>query len=91
MYRPENWSKLCWENGVCMSAQNFSEYLTGSETALQLELVDLVNKSTSITGVTFNDLGTNEYKTVSEDASVELAIGKITIEEFTNKLSGVMK
>lgn len=91
MYRPENWSKLCWENGVCMSAQNFSEYLTGSETALQLELVDLVNNSTSISGVTFNDLGTNEYKTVSEDASVELAIGKITIEEFTNKLSSVMK
>lgn len=91
MYRPENWSRLCWENGVCMSAQNFSDYLTGQETSLQLEFVGLVNNSTSITGVTFNDLGTNEYKTAAEDASVELAIGMITTEEFINRLSNVMK
>lgn len=91
MYLPENWSKLCWENGVCMSAQNFADYLTGEETSLQLEFVDLVNKSTSITGVTVNDLGTNEYKTISEDASVELAIGQITVEEFIDRLTNAMK
>lgn len=91
MYLPENWSKLCWENGVCMSAQNFSEYLTGEETSLQMDFVDMVNHSTSISGVTFNDLGTNEYKTVSEDSSVEFAIGQLSAEEFLNKLAGVMK
>lgn len=91
MYQPENWSKLCWENGVCMSAQNFSEYLTGDETALQLEFVELVNNSTSITGVTFNDLGTNEYKTISEDASVELAIGQLSVDEFIDTLTNAMK
>jgi len=91
MYLPENWSKLCWEKGVCMSAQNFSDYLTGQETALQLEFVDMVNESTSISGVTFNDLGTNEYKTVSEDASVELAIGQLTVEDFLNTLTNAMK
>lgn len=91
MYLPENWSKLCWEKGVCMSAQNFSDYLTGQETTLQLEYVDMVNESTSISGVTFNDLGTNEYKTVSEDASVELAIGQLTVEEFLDKLTNAMK
>lgn len=91
MYQPENWSKLCWENGVCMSAQNFSQYLTGNETALQLEFVDMVNNSTSITGVTFNDLGTNEYKTISEDASVGIAIGQISADEFIDTLANVMK
>lgn len=91
MFEPQNWSKLCWENGVCMSAQNFSEYLTGNETELQKEWVNILNHSTGITGVTFNDLGTNEFKTVSEDASIELAIGSITTEEFFEILSKVMK
>lgn len=91
MYLPENWSKLCWENGVCMSAQNFADYLTGEETSLQLDFVDMVNNSTSISGVTFNDLGNNEYKTISEDASVEFAIGQINADEFLNKLAGAMK
>lgn len=91
MYQPENWSKLCWEKGVCMSAQNFSQYLTGKETPLQLEFVDKVNNATSISGVTFNDLGTNEFKTVSEDASVEFAIGQLTAKDFTDKLAGAKK
>ena len=91
MYRPENWTKLCWENGVCMSAQNFSDYLTNKETSLQLEFVDMVNNSTNITGVTFNDLGTNEFKTISEDGSIEFAIGQLTADDFLAKLSAAMK
>lgn len=89
MFQPENWSKLAWENGVCMSAQNFADYLTGDETALQNEWVSIVNNSTSLSGVTLNDLGSSEYKTVSEDASVELAIGSITVDDFFATLSGV--
>ena len=90
MYKPENWSKLCWENGVCMSAQNFSEYLTGKETPLQLEFVNLLNNSTNITGVTFNDLGTNEFKTVSEDGTIEFAIGQMSAEDFLKKMADTM-
>lgn len=89
MFQPENWSKLAWENGVCMSAQNFADYLTGEETALQNDWVAIVNDSTSLSGVTFNDLGSSEYKTVSEDSSVELAIGSITVEDFFGTLSEI--
>jgi raffinose/stachyose/melibiose transport system substrate-binding protein len=32
MFKPDNWSKVAWENGVCMSAQNYSDFLTGNET-----------------------------------------------------------
>ncbi len=86
MFLPENWSKLCWENGICMSAQNYSEYLTGSETAVQLEYTDIVSKATSVTGVTLNDLGTSQFKTISEDLSQELAIKSITVDEFISNL-----
>lgn len=89
MFEPENWSKLCWENGVCMSAQNFADYLTGEETELQKKWVEIVDSSTSLSGVTINDLGSSEFKTVCEDSSIELAIGSITPEDFFNTLSGV--
>lgn len=89
MFQPDHWSKLCWENGVCMSAQNFSDYLTGNETDLQNTFVDIVNNSTSLSGVTFNDLGTSEYKTTSEDSSVELAIGSISVDDFYARLTAL--
>ena len=78
MFLPENWSKIAWENGVCMSAQNYSDFLTGSETDVQLAFTDIIDSATSITGVTFNDLGNAEFKTNSEDLSAELAIGMVT-------------
>lgn len=89
MFEPEHWTKLAWENGVCMSAQNFEEYLTGGETSLQNDWVEIINNSTSISGVTINDLGTSEFKSVCEDASVELAIGSISTEDFFNTLAAV--
>ena len=89
MFEPDNWTKLCWENGVCMSAQNFGDYLTGNETELQKEWVAIVDNSTSLSGVTLNDLGSSEFKTVSEDSSVELAIGSITPDDYFNTLSAV--
>lgn len=91
MFLPENWSKLCWENGICMSAQNYSEYLTGSETPVQLDFTDIVSKATSVTGVTFNDLGTSEFKTISEDLSQELAIKSVTVDEFITSLGAASK
>ncbi len=91
MYTPDHWSKLAWENGVCMSAQNFNDYMTGKETSLQLDFVNLVEQATSISATPFNDLGNNEFKTVSEDASSEFAIGKISNEEYLAKLASVKK
>lgn len=88
---PDNWTRLCWENGVCQSAQNFGDYLTGDETSLQMEWVDLVQNATSVGGLTINDLGTNEFKTISEDASIEMMAGIITPEEFFQKLSSAVQ
>jgi len=91
MFKSDNWSKLAWENNVCMSAQDFSAYLTGNETEPQKAFTDLVTGSTSITGVCFNDLGTSEFKTVSEDLSQMLAIGSVTPDQFVAKLGEAAK
>ncbi|WP_099469898.1 ABC transporter substrate-binding protein [Konateibacter massiliensis] len=91
MFQPENWSKLAWENGVCMSAQDYSAYLTGDETEPQKAFTDIVVGSTSITGVTFNDLGTSEFKTISEDGSQQLVIGALTPEKFWETMAEACK
>ncbi|HEX3078110.1 MAG TPA: extracellular solute-binding protein [Lachnospiraceae bacterium] len=91
MFQPENWSKLAWENGVCMSAQDYSAYLTGKETAPQKAFTDYVTGSTSITGVTFNDLGTSEFKSISEDLSQEVAVGIKNADEFIKGLEDATK
>ncbi len=91
MFEPDQWSKLAWENGVCMSAQDYSAYLTGDETEPQKLFTEMVTGSTSITGVTFNDLGTSEFKTNSEDLSQALVINAVTPEEFTKSLEEIAK
>jgi raffinose/stachyose/melibiose transport system substrate-binding protein len=91
MFKQENWSKLAWENGVCMSAQDYSAYLTGKETSPQKAFTDIVTGSTSITGVTFNDLGTSEFKSLSEDLSQMLSIGSVTPDDFIKNLEEASK
>jgi raffinose/stachyose/melibiose transport system substrate-binding protein len=91
MFQPENWSKLAWVNNVCMSAQDYSAYLTGEETVPQKEFTELVTTSTSISGVTFNDRGTSEFKTTFEDLSQMLAIESVTPEDFVTKLGEAVK
>ncbi|GHU51095.1 hypothetical protein FACS1894127_7160 [Clostridia bacterium] len=87
MYLPENWNRLAWENNVCMSAQDFSKYKTGNETPVQLQLVDILANSSSISGTTINDLGTADFKTKIEDLSQQDAIKSITPENFISGLS----
>jgi raffinose/stachyose/melibiose transport system substrate-binding protein len=86
MYKPENWTRLAWVNGVCMSAQNFSAYQTGNETPVQKQFVDVVAASTSISGTPYHDSGTAEFKTRGEDLIQQLAISKITLEEFIARM-----
>ena len=88
MYKPENWTKIAWENNVCMSAQDFSSYKTGTETPVQIQIIDLFSGSSSISGTTINDLGTADFKTICEDLSQQVAIKAITPEQFAAQLGG---
>lgn len=86
-FQPDHWNKLTWENNICMSAQDFSKYKTGNETPVQLEYIDIFTGANSVTGNSFNDLGTSDFKTKSEKLIVELAIGSLTPEQFLEQLS----
>lgn len=89
MFRPEGWTKIAWENGVCMSAQNFGDFATGSETEVQKQLMQLVADATDLSGTPLGDLGSSEFKTICEDKSQELAAGKITADDYLKALEAV--
>lgn len=89
MFLPENWTRIAWENGVCMSAQDFSQFATGNETEVQKQLMEMVANASSVSGTSIGDLGTSEYKTVCEDTVQQLGIGSITVEEFWNGLAAL--
>lgn len=82
MMRPDNWTKNAWQNGLVVPAQSYSEYYTGTETELQIEISDILNAATSFSGTPWNDLGNGQFKTDSQVYIQEFAAGIKTTEEF---------
>lgn len=89
MFKPENWTRIAWENGVCMSAQDFSQYATGNETPVQKQFIEIVTNSTGFSGTPLGDMGTALFKTTSEDLTQKLAIGAISTADYLAGLEEV--
>ena len=82
MYQPDQLSKIGWENGVGMSAQDQSAYMTGNETDLQMQFVDAVNNATSVSGTPINDCGPSAFKTCIESEIQNVSNGSTSIDDF---------
>lgn len=82
MYQPDKLSKYGWENGVGMSAQDQSAYMSGSETALQLQVLDILNNATSVSGTPVNDCGPSAFKTAIETEIQSVTNGTKSVEDF---------
>jgi len=91
MFQPDQWTKLAWENGVCMSAQDFSQFATGSETEVQKEFTDYVKKATNLSGTPIGDMGSSEFKTATQDLTQELSIGTISTDDYLKGLADASK
>ncbi len=82
MYLPEKLSKYGWENGVGMSAQDQSEFMTGEETELQKIFINIINQATNTSGTPINDNGSSLLKTTIESNIQSVSNGSMTIEDF---------
>ena len=82
MFLPENWSRIGWQNNVCMSAQDFARYKTGSEPPVQLEFTEIVQNAAAFSGAPLNDSFTARFKTNSESLCQSLATSMITPRQF---------
>ena len=91
MYQPDKLSKYGWENGVGMSAQDQSAYMTGDETELQLQIVDIVKNATKVSGTPLNDCGPSAFKTSIESEIQSVSNGTSTVEEFLSKIGEACK
>lgn len=91
MYQPDKLSKYGWENGVGMSAQDQSAYMTGDETELQLQIVDIVKNATKVSGTPLNDCGPSAFKTSIESEIQSVSNGTSAVEEFLSKIGEACK
>lgn len=91
MYRPDKLSKYGWENGVGMSAQDQSAYMTGNETELQMQFVNFVNGASSVSGTPINDCGPSAFKTSIESEIQSVSNGSISVDDFLKAIGKACK
>ncbi len=91
MYQPDKLSKYGWENGVGMSAQDQSQYMTGNETELQMQIVEIVNAATSLSGTPINDCGPSAFKACIESEIQSVTNGTSTVDGFLDVIGKACK
>lgn len=91
MYRPDKLSKYGWENGVGLSAQEQTGYVTGDESEVMKQIIAVVNSATSLSGTTVNDIGPAEFKGSIENELQGLANGTTDIDRFLENIGSVCR
>lgn len=91
MYQPDKLSKYGWENGVGLSAQDQTAYLTGNETELQKQVMDILKNATSISGTPINDCGPSAFKTTIESEIQGVSNGSASVEDFLAAIGAACK
>lgn len=91
MYQPDKLSKYGWENGVGMSAQDQTAYLTGNETELQKQIMDILKNATSVSGTPINDCGPSAFKTAIESEIQGVSNGSTSVEDFLAAIGAACK
>ena len=91
MYQPDKLSKYGWENGVGMSAQDQSEYMTGDESELMKQIVEILNNSTNVSGTPINDCGPSAFKTSIESEIQGVSNGSSDIDKFLKAIGDACK
>ncbi len=91
MYEPDNLSGLGWKNGVGMSSQDQSKYMTGDETELQMQILDIANNATGNSGTTINDCGPSAFKTAIETEIQSVSNGSESVEDFLKNIGEACK
>ncbi len=84
--RPGNYAKLGWNNGYVIPPVNLVNYLNGKESALQKDLIDILERAGSISGPAFNDRLTPGFKSEAENLVLQLSKGVLIPEMFVEEL-----
>ena len=91
MYQPDKLSKYGWENGVGMSAQDQTTFMSGNETELQMQFMNFVKDATNVSGTPINDCGPSAFKTSIESEIQSVSNGTKTVEDFLATIGAACK
>lgn len=91
MYQPDKLSKYGWENGVGMSAQDQTAYMTGDETELQKQIMNILKDATSVSGTPINDCGPSAFKTAIESEIQGVSNGSTSVDDFLATIGAACK
>lgn len=91
LYQPDKLSKYGWENGVGMSAQDQTAYMTGNETELQKQFMDILGNASSVSGTPINDCGPSIFKTVIESEIQNASNGTTNADDFLATIGDACK
>lgn len=91
MMKPENWAKIGWQQGLVVPGQKWDKFMTGKETLLQKKLTQIFGSATSISGTSWQDSFTPNFKTETETLCQMLAAKQITPEKFLEKIEQLAK
>ena len=86
MMHPDNWARYAWQRGGSFPSQDVSDYTTGTETPLQLTLIDIIKDSTSLSGEVFVEVSAPSFKTDAQSACATFANGLLTTRQFLEEL-----
>ncbi|MEC0232129.1 ABC transporter substrate-binding protein [Paenibacillus alba] len=84
-FKPTNWAKTVWENGITFPAQKYDQFFTGKETSLQKDLTSIFNGATAISGIPISDRLTPDTQKQYYDALLQLLFNKLTPEQFVEQ------
>ncbi|MDX8362402.1 ABC transporter substrate-binding protein [Cytobacillus sp. IB215316] len=85
-FKQENWVKSSWQSGATIPAQQFDSYLTGDETELQNDLIELFNSIETSSGTPVLDKGTPEFKEEIMQQHQQLLSDQLSPEDFVEQL-----
>ncbi|BBI31617.1 ABC transporter substrate-binding protein [Cohnella abietis] len=87
MFKPDNWAKGVWQNGITFPAQKYDSFMTGNETPVQKDLSNIFNQATSYSGTVAQDKFTSVTQKIYYDSLQQLEAKKLTPEAFTKVIA----
>ncbi len=84
--QPKVYAKNGWELQVVIAPMDFTEFMTGNESPLQKDLINIMNSAKAASGDLFNGLLNPTFKSESEELTQKVAGKMITPQEYLRSL-----
>lgn len=86
MSSPEIWTKNAWQNSICQVPGDVTDFITGGESQVQLDLFDILKSAKTTSGLLFGDKYTPAFQTDEQTLFTAFASGLHTPEELMSEL-----